>query len=45
MAQIIDFAKLTLQDALDLAILIEEDARGRYEEFARLVKIVGIKPQ
>lgn len=37
MAQSIDFAKLTLQDALDLAILIEEDARGRYEEFSRIV--------
>jgi rubrerythrin len=37
MAQTIDFAKLTLKDALDLAILIEEEARGRYEEFARLV--------
>jgi len=30
----IDFATLTLQDALDLAILIEEEARERYEEFA-----------
>ncbi len=37
MAQKIDFAKLTLKDALDLAILIEEEARGRYDEFARLV--------
>ena len=37
MAQKIDFAKLTLQDALDLAILIEEEAKVRYEEFARLV--------
>jgi rubrerythrin len=30
----IDFATLSLQDALDLAILIEEEARERYEEFA-----------
>jgi len=30
----IDFARLTLRDALDLAILIEEEARERYEEFA-----------
>jgi erythrin-vacuolar iron transport family protein len=30
----IDFASLRLQDALDLAILIEEEAKERYEEFA-----------
>ena len=30
----IDFATLSLQDALDLAILIEEEAKERYEEFA-----------
>jgi erythrin-vacuolar iron transport family protein len=30
----IDFSKLTPRDALDLAILIEEEARDRYEEFA-----------
>lgn len=30
----IDFASLSLRDALDLAILIEEEARDRYEEFA-----------
>ena len=30
----IDFARLTLRDALDLAVLIEEEARERYEEFA-----------
>lgn len=29
----IDYASLTMQDALDLAILIEEEARERYEEF------------
>lgn len=29
----IDFATLSLKDALDLAILIEEEARDRYEEF------------
>ncbi len=30
----LDFKKLTLQDALDLAILVEQEARERYEEFA-----------
>ena len=30
----IDFERLTLQDALDLAVLIEEEARDRYVEFA-----------
>jgi rubrerythrin len=34
MPPVIDFAKLSLQDALDLAILIEDEARERYEEFA-----------
>jgi rubrerythrin len=29
----IDFATLTLRDALDLAILIEEEAKERYQEF------------
>jgi len=33
----IDFAKLDLRDALDLAILIEEEARDRYQEFTKLV--------
>jgi len=37
MAQTIDFAKLTLKDALDLAVLIEEEAKVRYDEFAHLV--------
>ncbi len=30
----LDFAKLTLRDALDLAILVEEEAKERYGEFA-----------
>ncbi|HVM95010.1 MAG TPA: ferritin family protein [Candidatus Acidoferrales bacterium] len=30
----LDFSQLSLRDALDLAILIEEEARERYEEFA-----------
>lgn len=30
----VDFSALTLRDALDLAILVEEEARDRYEEFA-----------
>ncbi len=34
MPPVIDFSKLSLQDALDLAILIEEEAKERYEEFA-----------
>ena len=33
----IDFATLSLQDALDLAILMEDEARERYEEFTRVV--------
>ncbi len=33
MAKRIDFAHLSLKDALDLAILIEDEARERYEEF------------
>lgn len=33
----IDFAQLTLQDALDYAILIEEEARQRYQDFSELV--------
>jgi rubrerythrin len=37
MTQAIDFKKLTLQDALDLAILIEEEAKERYEQFTRIV--------
>lgn len=31
----LDFASLDLRDALDLASLIEEEARERYEEFAQ----------
>ena len=34
MATQIDFASLTLMDALDLAILIEDEAKERYEDFA-----------
>ena len=30
----IDFSRLSLQEALDLAILVEEEAKERYEEFA-----------
>ena len=30
----IDFSKLSLMDALDLAILVEDEAQERYEEFA-----------
>jgi erythrin-vacuolar iron transport family protein len=35
----IDFSMLSLQDALDLAILIEEEARERYEEFAENLRV------
>src|SRR5512140_2482966 len=34
MSKMLDYSKLTLQDALDLAILVEEEAKERYEEFA-----------
>ena len=33
----LDFSRLDLRDALDLAILIEEESRERYEEFTRTV--------
>ncbi len=33
----VNFAKISLQDALDLAILIEEEAQERYSEFAKVV--------
>jgi len=35
----LDFASLTLQDALDLAILIEEEAQERYLEFAEQMEV------
>jgi rubrerythrin len=35
----IEFATLSLQDALDLAIVIEEEARERYEEFAHQMRL------
>jgi rubrerythrin len=34
MSRSVDFSKLTLQDALDLAILVEDEAKERYEELA-----------
>lgn len=37
MPQAYDFRTLSLQDALDLAIAMEDEARLRYEEFTRLV--------
>ena len=36
MPQKIDFAKLSLKDALDLVILVEDEAKQRYEEFTKL---------
>ncbi len=35
----IDFTKLSLKDALDLAVLIEEEAKERYEEFAEQMEV------
>jgi rubrerythrin len=35
----IDFTKLSAQDALDLAVLIEEEAEERYHEFAHQMDI------
>lgn len=35
----IDFATLSTQDALDLAILIEEEAEERYREFAHQMEV------
>lgn len=35
----IDFARLTLRDALDLALFVEEEARDRYEEFAEQLSV------
>jgi rubrerythrin len=37
MSPTLDFATLSLQDALDLAILVEEEAEERYRELAELV--------
>ena len=39
MSQNVDFASLDLKDALDLAILIEDEARERYEEFADQMEV------
>jgi erythrin-vacuolar iron transport family protein len=35
----LDFSTLSLQDALDLAILIEDEAKERYEEFAENLEL------
>jgi rubrerythrin len=37
MARTLDLSSLSLKDALDLAILIEEEAEERYQELANLV--------
>lgn len=37
MGQAIDLASLTLQDALDLAILLEDESRDRYQEYAGIM--------
>ena len=35
----IDFAALSLKDALDLAVLIEEEAKERYEDLAEQMEL------
>jgi rubrerythrin len=35
----IDFAALSLKDALDLAVLIEEEAKERYEDFVEQMEL------
>lgn len=35
----LDYGKLSLQDALDLAVLIEEEAKERYTEFADQMQV------
>ena len=39
MAVDLDFDTLSLKDALDLAILVEEEAQERYEEFVRQMEL------
>jgi erythrin-vacuolar iron transport family protein len=39
MAKEINFSEISLKDALDLAILIEEEAKERYEEFVDQMKL------
>lgn len=39
MSQTVDLTRLDLKDALDLAILIEDEARERYEEFAEQMEV------
>src|SRR5512141_1486793 len=39
MAKALDYASLSLMDALDLAILVEEEAQERYEEFAQQMSL------
>jgi rubrerythrin len=39
MVQKLDFEKLTLKDALDLATLVEEEAKDRYSELADQMEI------
>jgi rubrerythrin len=35
----VDFSRITLRDALDLALFVEEEARDRYEEFAEQLAV------
>ena len=41
MSTSLDLSKLSLMDALDFAILIEEEARQRYEMFAKQIGRTG----
>ena len=47
MSQTVDFTRLDLKDALDLAIRIEEEAKERYELFADMGEadagVLGVK--
>ena len=39
MAKTVDYKSLSLMDALDLSILVEEEAQERYEEFAHQMTV------
>jgi rubrerythrin len=39
MSEPIDFSRLTLMDALDLAVLVEDEAKERYQEFADQMEV------
>lgn len=39
MTKTVDFGTLTLMDALDLAVFVEDEAKERYEEFAEQMEV------